>query len=62
MKVIYSTQSKSDLLEIAEWISEDNVSAAKRTVTTLQARCRDLQRHPLRFPLLDSNSASAGAS
>jgi len=57
MRVVYSTQSKTDLKDIANWISEESIPAAKRMIAKLQERCADLRAQPQRFPTLNRRSA-----
>jgi addiction module RelE/StbE family toxin len=57
MRVVFSANAKADLKDIADWISQDSLAAAKRTLHLLQARGLDLRQYPLRFPTIAPNSA-----
>jgi toxin ParE1/3/4 len=49
MKVVISTNAECDLVEIADWISEDNPAAAVSLLKRLRDCCMTLGDFPERF-------------
>ncbi|MBL0352103.1 MAG: type II toxin-antitoxin system RelE/ParE family toxin [Verrucomicrobia bacterium] len=46
MRLVFSTESQSDLLEIAAFIARDNPARARSFVDELEADCARLVDHP----------------
>jgi plasmid stabilization system protein ParE len=57
MRLRFSPPSRIDLLEIGDYIADNNPRAARRIVRDLLARCRDVAARPLAFQAWDVRPA-----
>jgi plasmid stabilization system protein ParE len=65
MKLVFTDEAKADLLQIGEWIAEDNPPRALTFVDELETRCARLTAMPRAYPLVprheNSRIAACGA-
>ena len=52
MRIVFSRDTKRDLREIGDHISESSNEAANRFLDVLEARCLGLTKRPLRFRIV----------
>jgi len=52
MKLVFTDEAKADLLQINEWIAEDNPGRAFTFVDELEERCGRLIGMPRAYPLV----------
>lgn len=52
MRVVFTSKARSDLREIAVWISDDSVSQAEAFVQRLTTKALSLDTQSLRYPLV----------
>jgi addiction module RelE/StbE family toxin len=52
MKLVFTDEAKADLLQIGEWIAEDNPARALTFVDELETRCARLTTMPRAYPLV----------
>ncbi len=52
MKLVFTDEAKADLLQIGEWIAEDNPARALTFVDELEPRCARLTTMPRAYPLV----------
>ena len=60
-RLVFSSQAKSDLREIALYVADDNPSRAKTFVMELRARAKAAAERPLTFPARDDIGAGLRA-
>jgi plasmid stabilization system protein ParE len=53
MRLVFSPIARQDLLEIGDYIAQDNPARALSFVDELEDSCRGLLETPLRFPLVE---------
>src|SRR5262249_12307958 len=58
MKLVFTDEAKADLLQIGEWIAEDNPARALTFVDELEARCDRLTAMPRANPLVPHRESS----
>jgi toxin ParE1/3/4 len=51
MKLVFTDEAKADLLQISEWIAEDNPACALTFVDELETRYAQLTTMPRAYPL-----------
>jgi toxin ParE1/3/4 len=58
MKLVFADGAKADLLQICEWIAEDNPPRALTFVDELESRCARLTAMPHAYPLVQRHEDS----
>jgi toxin ParE1/3/4 len=58
MKLVFTDEAKADLLQIGEWIAEDNPPRALTFVDELETRCARLTAMPRAYPLVSRHENS----
>lgn len=58
MKLVFTDEARADLLQIADWIAEDNPGRAFTFVEELENRCARLMRTPRAYPLVPRHESS----
>ncbi len=58
MKLVFTDEAKADLLQIGEWIAEDNPARAFTFVDELEDRCARLTGMPHAYPLVPHHENS----
>ncbi len=61
MKLVFTDEAKADLLQIGEWIAEDNPARALTFVDELETRCARLTTMPRAYPLVPRHVGSLAA-
>jgi toxin ParE1/3/4 len=58
MKLVFTDEAKADLLQIGEWIAEDNPPRALTFVDELETCCARLTAMPRAYPLVPRHENS----
>ena len=58
MKLVFTDEAKADLLQIGDWIAEDNPVRAFMFVDEIEDRCAQLTGMPRAYPLVPRHENS----
>jgi toxin ParE1/3/4 len=58
MKLVFTDEAKADLLQIGDWIAEDNPVRAFTFVDEIEDRCAQLTGMPRAYPLVPRHENS----